>query len=382
MRTHAEITSLADAVRRPGQRRRHRRAGGLHPPDPGRRRAGDHPPAQARPDAGADDPGHRLRPADRRRLRAQADLLLGRQPGRRLAAPLPRGGAERTTLEIEEHSHAGMANRYVAAASNLPVRRAARLQRHVAARAHGHDQADHLPVHRRAADGRPGARPRRRDHPRAAGRPAGQRPALGPGRRAEGDRAGRQAQRSSRSRRSSTSSSPGPTASCSRAGSSPASPHVPGGAKPSYAQDYYDRDNQAYKDWDAVSKDRERVRRLARGGCAHERLRSRRDDERRRGARAARRERVLRRDRPAEHRRQPRAAHARAGPRAGLRGGRDRRQAAAAAALDRRRHAGRDRRRDRRRAGDVQLLGPVAAGSTSASSARPRSTASPTSTRP
>ena len=33
--------------------------------------------------------------------------------------------------------------------------------------------------------------------------------------------------------------------------------HVPGGAKPSYAQDYYDRDNAAYKAWDAVSKDRE-----------------------------------------------------------------------------------------------------------------------------
>jgi glutaconate CoA-transferase subunit A len=34
--------------------------------------------------------------------------------------------------------------------------------------------------------------------------------------------------------------------------------HVPGGARPSYAQDYYDRDNEAYKAWDAVSKDRER----------------------------------------------------------------------------------------------------------------------------
>jgi glutaconate CoA-transferase subunit A len=34
--------------------------------------------------------------------------------------------------------------------------------------------------------------------------------------------------------------------------------HVPGGAKPSYAQDYYDRDNQAYKDWDAVSRDRDK----------------------------------------------------------------------------------------------------------------------------
>ena len=33
---------------------------------------------------------------------------------------------------------------------------------------------------------------------------------------------------------------------------------APGGAKPSYAQDYYDRDNQAYRDWDAVSKDSEK----------------------------------------------------------------------------------------------------------------------------
>src|SRR6201994_3024379 len=30
---------------------------------------------------------------------------------------------------------------------------------------------------------------------------------------------------------------------------------VPGGAKPSYAQDYYDRDNDAYKAWDAISRD-------------------------------------------------------------------------------------------------------------------------------
>jgi glutaconate CoA-transferase subunit A len=33
--------------------------------------------------------------------------------------------------------------------------------------------------------------------------------------------------------------------------------HVPGGAKPSYAQDYYDRDNEAYKAWDAVSRDKD-----------------------------------------------------------------------------------------------------------------------------
>jgi glutaconate CoA-transferase, subunit A len=36
---------------------------------------------------------------------------------------------------------------------------------------------------------------------------------------------------------------------------------VPGGAAPSYAQDYYDRDNDAYRAWDAVSRDREAFRR-------------------------------------------------------------------------------------------------------------------------
>ena len=65
------------------------------------------------------------------------------------------------TLEIEEHSHAGMANRYVAGASGLPFA-VLRGYRGTAARAHGHDQADHLPVHRRGADRRPGAQPRRR----------------------------------------------------------------------------------------------------------------------------------------------------------------------------------------------------------------------------
>jgi glutaconate CoA-transferase, subunit A len=32
---------------------------------------------------------------------------------------------------------------------------------------------------------------------------------------------------------------------------------VPGGARPSYAQGYYDRDNTAYQQWDKVSRDRE-----------------------------------------------------------------------------------------------------------------------------
>ena len=36
---------------------------------------------------------------------------------------------------------------------------------------------------------------------------------------------------------------------------------VPGGAAPSYAMGYYDRDNGAYRAWDAISRDRETFRR-------------------------------------------------------------------------------------------------------------------------
>ena len=32
---------------------------------------------------------------------------------------------------------------------------------------------------------------------------------------------------------------------------------MPGGAAPSYAHGYYDRDNAAYRAWDAISRDRE-----------------------------------------------------------------------------------------------------------------------------
>ena len=35
---------------------------------------------------------------------------------------------------------------------------------------------------------------------------------------------------------------------------------APGGARPSYAHDYYERDNEAYRAWDAVSRDRDAFR--------------------------------------------------------------------------------------------------------------------------
>ena len=65
---------------------------------------------------------------------------------------------------------------------------------------------------------------------------------------------------------------------------------------------------------------------------------------------------VLRRHRAAEHRGQPRPRPPRARRRAHLRVRHDRLQADAAAALDRRRRPGRDRRRGRAGAGDLQLL--------------------------
>ena len=93
-----------DARRRrgPRPRRRHRRDRGLHAPDLLRGRPRDHPPAQARPDPRADDARRRLRPDGRRRGREEADLLLARQPRRRLPprrAPPDRGSRSRAARD-------------------------------------------------------------------------------------------------------------------------------------------------------------------------------------------------------------------------------------------------------------------------------------------
>ena len=137
-----EFLDLPDAIARNVRRRRRRRARGLHAPHPVRRRSRDHPAGSSRPHPRADDARHGLRPADRRRVRPQADLLVGRQPRCRLAAPLPRRRPERLAgpLEIEEHSHAGMADRWQAGRVRPAVRHAARLRRHQPRRAHRHDR--------------------------------------------------------------------------------------------------------------------------------------------------------------------------------------------------------------------------------------------------
>ena len=120
-------------------------------------------------------------------------------------------------LELEEHSHAGMATAYAAGAANLPFARAARLPRH---RPGGADAggADRLPVHRRAALGGARAsgptsgsstpsRPTSAATSSSGGSPASRRRSCSPRRG-----------RSSRSRRSSPSSSLGRGRSCSRLG--------------------------------------------------------------------------------------------------------------------------------------------------------------------
>ena len=162
----AEIVSLAEAVERAIRRRRHRRDGGLHPPDPVRRRARDDPAAAPRPDPGPDDPRRHLRPAHRRGLRAQARLLLGRQPGRRLAAPVPRRGrarAGRSRSRSRSTATPGWPTATWPARRGLPF---AVLRGYAgtgpARPAHADDRADHLPVHRRGADRRAGAAARRR----------------------------------------------------------------------------------------------------------------------------------------------------------------------------------------------------------------------------
>src|SRR6202012_5667902 len=80
-------------------------------------------------------------------------------------------------LEIEEHSHAAMANAYEAGAAGLPC---AVFRGYIGAdlaKVKSQHQIHHLPVHGRAARGRAGAPARRDRDPRAARGPRGQRPA-------------------------------------------------------------------------------------------------------------------------------------------------------------------------------------------------------------
>ena len=140
--------------RRCRSRRGHRRDGRLHAPDPARRRSRGDQAAAARPDPGPDDPRHHLRPADRRGLRPQAGVLLGRQSGRRIAAPVQGRGRARLAgpagdRGAQPRGHGQQVRRRGIRAA---VRDPARLPRHQPAQPDRRRRRDRLPVHRRAAD--------------------------------------------------------------------------------------------------------------------------------------------------------------------------------------------------------------------------------------
>ena len=99
-------------------------------------------------------------------------------------------------LEIEEHSHAGMANRYVAGASGLPF---AVLRGYVGtdlARATANIAPITCPFTGEVLTAVPALRPDVGDHSRPARRPGRQRAALGPHRSPEGSGARRRRDRS------------------------------------------------------------------------------------------------------------------------------------------------------------------------------------------
>ena len=111
-----------------------------------------------------------------------------------------------------------------------------------------------------------------------------------------------------------------------------------------------------------------------------QRVHRRRDDDGLRRPGAARRHDLLRGHRAAQRGGQPGPRHARPEPGADLRVGHDRRQARPAAAVDRRRHARRDRGRGGERARDLQLLAAAGPDRRRASWAPRSSTGSATST--
>jgi len=129
---------------------------------------------------------------------------------------------------------------------------------------------------------------------------------------------------------------------------------APGGSLPSYSLGITESDNDFYKFWDKLSRDRDEFRAWMEEQC--------RDPDRRRGPPAARRRFGLHRRRPALDRGDPRPRALQPRPRARLRVGDDRRQAAPHPALDRRRRTCRDGRCRRLGAGDVQTRLPGAGG--------------------
>ena len=301
-------------------RRRRRRPRGLHAPDLVRRRPRAGPARASRPDPRADDARHRLRPAHRHGLRAQARLLLGREPGRRLAPPPARGGRARLAGAARARGALARGHGHGVRGRRLPppLRGPARLRRE---RACGADEGrlDHLPVHGREPRRRARHPPRRRDRPRPARGRGRERAAVGDRGRPEGGRA-----RLRPVPRDRGGDRPRARAAAGRR----CPPHLGGdgrgaraGRRPPVLRAGLLRPGQRLLR--RVGPDQPRSRPVPRvdagqrpGGRRERRRRAglhgRRDDGRRRRTAARRRDRLLRRDRAPEPGGEPRAGDARA----------------------------------------------------------------------
>ena len=223
--------------------------------------ARDHPSGTNPAAPRAHDSGSHLRPDDRHGVRACADVLLGRKSRRRLATPLARCGRTELAapLELHEHWHAGMAAAYTAGAAHLPF-----------GTLRGYIGTD-LP----------------RVNPQVrsvtcpyTGEALATVPALNP------DVTVLHAQAADRDGNVLISGIIGAQKEAALAARSlivtvepivekldapmnalvlprwtvTALAHVPGGAYPSYAQGYYDRDNAFYQSWDEIAREREGFR--------------------------------------------------------------------------------------------------------------------------
>ena len=206
------------------------------------------PAGTAGADARADDARRRLRPADRHGCARKLVFSWGGNPGvgslHRFRDAVEQGWP--APLELEEHSHAGMAAALRGRRGEAAVRRRSRVRGHGPAERTSVAWID-VPVHRRGARRRPGhsagrrasstrSRPTRRGTSSSGGSPACRRRPCSPPRRSLVTveeivpRARAATRRASSCRR-------GPSTRVCLA---------PGGAHPSYAHGYYDRDNAFY----------------------------------------------------------------------------------------------------------------------------------------
>ena len=167
-------------------------------------------------------------------------------------------------LELEEHSHAGMAAAYAAGAANLPFGVLRGYAGTDLAGAHAR-RADHLPVHRRGARGRAGA------SAPTSGSSTRSRP-TGAATSSSGGSLGVQKEAVLASARSIVTVEeivdelePRPGAIVLPRWVVDAVALAPGGAHPSYAHGYYDRDNDFYV---ALGRDQPRPRPLPRVDAA------------------------------------------------------------------------------------------------------------------